>query len=191
MIWFTSDTHFGHKNIIKYCERPFKSIEHMNFIMTLNWNNLVKPKDTVWHLGDFCLGSPKMAREYFSKLNGRINILANRFHHDSSWLPSSNNNTKFRTNTGLVRFFEPISVIDINLFNGDKYPKSIVMCHYPIQVWDRKHYKSWHLYGHIHNTGFTVENGVLSMNVGVDSNNYCPVSLEHIIRKFSVLEKTL
>jgi calcineurin-like phosphoesterase family protein len=54
-IFFTSDTHFNHKNIIKLCNRPFTSIEEMNEKIIENWNNIVKPEDIVWHLGDFAL----------------------------------------------------------------------------------------------------------------------------------------
>ena len=55
-IWFTSDTHFSHCNIIKYCNRPFKDVDEMNKILIQNWNNVVRPDDIVWHLGDFALG---------------------------------------------------------------------------------------------------------------------------------------
>lgn len=52
MIFFTSDTHFYHTNIIKYCNRPFKSMHEMNEVMMNNWNKIVKPTDTVCHLGE-------------------------------------------------------------------------------------------------------------------------------------------
>ena len=53
-IWFTSDLHLGHGNIIKYCNRPFKDIEHMNRALIDNWNSRVKLNDVVFHVGDFC-----------------------------------------------------------------------------------------------------------------------------------------
>ncbi|HAR41171.1 MAG TPA: hypothetical protein DCS07_00820 [Bdellovibrionales bacterium] len=56
MIYFTADHHFSHKNIIKYCGRPFQSAEEMNAVMIQRWNETVQPGDTVFYLGDFSLG---------------------------------------------------------------------------------------------------------------------------------------
>jgi len=52
--WFSADDHFGHGNIIKYCNRPFKDSNDMNSSLIRNWNQRVKPEDTVFHVGDFC-----------------------------------------------------------------------------------------------------------------------------------------
>lgn len=55
MIYFSSDHHFGHLNIIQYCKRPFSSVEEMNEEMARRWNSVVNPDDTVYYLGDFSL----------------------------------------------------------------------------------------------------------------------------------------
>jgi calcineurin-like phosphoesterase family protein len=56
VIFFTSDTHFWHKNVIAYCSRPYQSLEEMNQDLITRWNARVKPEDTVYHLGDVCFG---------------------------------------------------------------------------------------------------------------------------------------
>lgn len=72
MDFLTSDTHFGHANIIKYCDRPFESVGHMNEEMVRNWNKRVGPSDTVYHLGDFAMGPKDLWPGYRKYLNGRI-----------------------------------------------------------------------------------------------------------------------
>lgn len=75
--WFTADTHFGHANIIKYCNRPFKSVDEMNEKLISNWNSIVQEGDTVYHLGDF---SFRGYYRYKNRLNGKIILL--RGNHD-------------------------------------------------------------------------------------------------------------
>ena len=55
-VWFTADTHIGHRNIIKYCQRPFSDVEDMNKTLISNWNKVVGINDYVFHLGDFSVG---------------------------------------------------------------------------------------------------------------------------------------
>jgi len=78
--FFTSDTHFGHKNIVKYCERPFKNVEDMNQQLIERWNVVVKKEDTVFHLGDFVFRG--RTKDFKDKLNG--NIILIKGNHDNS-----------------------------------------------------------------------------------------------------------
>ena len=80
-IFFTSDTHFNHANVIKYCGRPFGSAEEMNREMIERWNAVVGPEDTVYHLGDFVLGKFVEAPMFLRQLNGARKILI-RGNHD-------------------------------------------------------------------------------------------------------------
>jgi calcineurin-like phosphoesterase family protein len=73
--FFTSDTHFGHANIIRLSSRPFPDVVAMDTGLIANWNARVKPGDTVWHLGDFTLANAETAEEYLRHLNGNIQLL--------------------------------------------------------------------------------------------------------------------
>src|SRR4051812_37591455 len=81
MDWLVGDTHFNHFNIIKYCKRPFASTEEMDDVIINNINRLVKPNDTLWHLGDFCFGPRdpykfyKTAEGYRNRINCKNMIL--------------------------------------------------------------------------------------------------------------------
>ena len=82
-IWVTSDTHYGHANIIRFCDRPFASSEEMDEALIANFNERVKPGDTVYHLGDFSFA--KDPARVFRRLNGTIHlVLGNQFLYQSS-----------------------------------------------------------------------------------------------------------
>jgi calcineurin-like phosphoesterase family protein len=91
MIFFTSDLHFGHKNIIPYCNRPFATLEEMHDFIVKLWNDTIKPEDTVYMLGDFSL-NPKWSKLIVPKLNGSKILIAGN--HDAVW---SNEQGKLRT----------------------------------------------------------------------------------------------
>lgn len=170
-IWFTSDHHFGHENIIRFCNRPFQSIEEMDRVLIERWNEVVEPCDTVYHLGDFTLGDRDAARSYFNQLNGQIYVLANLWHHDKRWLSASGG---IMAGVGLK---PPMVVLEFPELGDGIHPQVVVLCHYPIAVWDRKHYGAWHLFGHSHGNH---DNGGKSLDVGVDENNFYPFSLAQV-----------
>ena len=74
-VFFTSDTHFNHANIIKYCGRPFASVEEMDRELISRWNAAVEPADTVYHLGNFAVGKPSVWSLIAGRLNGAKKIL--------------------------------------------------------------------------------------------------------------------
>jgi len=176
MIYFTSDTHFFHNNIIKACNRPFASVEEMNDGLIKNWNNTVSPKDTIYHLGDFAFCKGDKAIEVVKQLNGHKHLVF------------GNHDKMFRKNQEFLSFFESFGDIKeiklpIDTLRKYSYPmrRKIVMCHYAMRVWNHSHYGSIHLFGHSHNT--MKESNGLSLDVGVDAWNYKPVSIEEIILK--------
>lgn len=164
-IYFTSDHHFGHANIIKFCNRPFDSVEEMDNDLIEKWNLVVRSGDVVYHLGDFTLKGIKEFKYYCSQLNGYLRIIPGG--HDHRWLRKF---TPTSTKTAYCTVFPPLHTLKLN--------PPIVLCHYAMRVWDRFHYGSWHLYGHSH--GNLPPHG-LSLDVGVDNNRYIPLSWEHVL----------
>jgi len=183
-VWFTADQHFGHENIIKFCDRPFKTVEEMDRILIDNWNEIIKPKDTVFHLGDFTLGDYESAVQYWDQLNGHIKFLANRWHHDKRWLEVLDNIPEYETGhiarvTETFELLPPMVVLEIEDMGASIYPLAITLCHYPLAVWDRKHYGAWCLHGHTHKPDNSED---FVLNVGVDCMNYYPVSLGGVLQ---------
>jgi calcineurin-like phosphoesterase family protein len=175
MIWFTADTHFGHKNIVEFCQRPFSSVAEMDNALIDNWNAVVAQDDTVYHLGDFTLsGVPAILREYVGALNGSIKIVPGG--HDYRWLKVYGDGIVPVSRSGYdLEVLPPLYSLEIDI--GSKYPLVVVLCHYAMRVFDRSHYGAYHLYGHSHGT---LPGLGRSMDVGVDTNNFYPYSLDDI-----------
>lgn len=169
--WFTADTHFGHENVIRYCQRPFTSAADMDKQLIENWNQVVSHDDLIYHLGDFTLLGKEPAEVYFQQLNGKIQIIPGG--HDHRWIGKGT----FRSGPGhTVSVLPPLHTTKFPLPDSDQL-QLIVLCHYSLRVWDRSHYGSWHLYGHSHGNLPPLDN---SLDVGVDCWSYQPVALETI-----------
>lgn len=161
-MWFTSDTHYGHNNIIKYCNRPFADIEAMNAALIERWNQRVKPQDWVFHLGDFAMGGGGAggnAKAILDRLAGHKVLI--RGNHDRR--------------ARLADGWEAIH--DYHLLNWQSQP--IVLCHYAMRIWDRSHHGSWMLYGHSHGT-LPDDPTARSIDVGVDCHDYRPISVAEV-----------
>lgn len=162
MIYFTSDTHFGHRNIIEYCNRPFKDVEEMDREIINNINSMVKHDDTLYHLGDFSFNVGK----YRALINCK-NIILVLGNHD-----------KYKYARG---YFNAISEYLKIVVNN----KKIILCHYPFAKWDCSHHGSYHLFGHCHgNHNKWIEEHMphgLLMDVGVDCNDFKPISIYKVI----------
>jgi calcineurin-like phosphoesterase family protein len=169
MIYFTADTHFCHGSIIGSCWRPFKNIDEMNRAMIENWNSYI--------LGDFLYhGNGKEANKILSKLKGRKYLI--RGNHEK-YLDDPIFN---------VNAFEWVKDYFLLKLEGGR---KIILFHYPIFQWDGSHHGSIHLYGHVHNSGTKYPDfgeklemlGPGAVNVGVDVNDFYPVSIKTVLDK--------
>jgi len=167
--WFISDTHWSHANILRYCDRPFKNADEMDEIMIDNWNRVVRPEDSIFHLGDFAFCPPDKAANIARRLHGRKFLL--KGNHD-------------RPNTlkALIPFFEWIK--DVHLLTvQDTYLKEgkqmIWLSHYCHLAFPHQGHEAYHLFGHSHGK-LQVPFGLKAVDVGVDSWQYGPVSYDQI-----------
>lgn len=158
MIWLTSDTHFNHANILKYCNRPWDDIESHDADLIANWNNTVGPDDDVYHLGDFGFAKPEVLAGILKQLHGRIHHIQGN--HD-------------RSMTGPVfkhliwqKFYYELKVEDDEMETTQK----LILCHYPFARWNYQFHGSIHLHGHTHHT-LESEN-LARLDVGVDAAAY-------------------
>ena len=173
-VWFTSDTHFGSERALELSRRPFKDVKEMDRAMICNWNSLIKPNDTVWHLGDF--GNHEMVKY----LNGKINLVFGNYEEDEA----GSEIIKFHDR--LIELgFESISI------NGKAILKQdfgmLVLGHKPTVV--KKEWETtggFACYGHIHGRQKCKTWG---MDVSVDGNNYKPYSKEDIRFYKEAIEK--
>ena len=160
--WFTADTHFGHANIIKYANRPFKSEAEMNKALIENWNKVVQKDDIVFHLGDFCFGRNDYEFDaFFNQLNGNI-VFVKGNHDKLAW------RNKHKFYAAHNSYYET-EIDDIR----------ITLCHYAMRVWNKSHFGAYHLYGHSHGS-LPDDPHSLSFDVGVDCHNYTPISFERV-----------
>lgn len=167
-IWFTSDHHFGHEQIIFHCNRPFANASEMDDKMVENWNSLVKPNDMVFHLGDFCFGSIENWKAIRSRLNGTIRLI--RGNHD-----------KFQTGQ-ISDLFESVNdylKIRVKDEDGNQGWQFLILSHYAFRVWDQCHHNSFHLYAHSHGN-LPDDPNSLSFDVGVDCHDFCPISYDQV-----------
>lgn len=164
MIYFTSDPHFGHSNVIKYCERPFKDVEEMNRKLIENYNSVIQSGDDVYCLGDFSFGNPL---QYRKRLNG-------------NWFLIRGNHDFKQTVEGCFGWVKDVYMLKTK-------GVMIFMSHYAHRVWPQCHHGALHVYGHSHDS---IDGFGRSGDVGVDAHNYMPVSIDEIIRVLGKKELT-
>lgn len=174
MIWFTSDTHFGHERVLGFCDRPWDTIAAMNRDLVDEINRWVAPEDTLYHLGDY---SFKMTLEDAANLRKRISCKDVHLvpgNHDKDWSQPAV--------SWAFTVEKPITVLKIDKLK-------LVLSHYPMADWQGMSHESIHLHGHIHTRGMKYNElnrmqGLYRYDVGVDANDFRPICLDEVLAWF-------
>ena len=174
-VWFTSDTHFYHENILRYSNRPFKDITEMNEELIRRWNETVPANGIVFHLGDFCFGGSKEWNEVLPRLNGKIFLILGN--HDMKSIRQ-----------GYMGRFEHVTQQMCIRVAG----QTLVLNHNPFLAYGGAYKNVWQLFGHVH-SGPLSTTGLdhprlkmlfpLQYDVGVDNNDFRPVSFAEVKAK--------
>lgn len=162
-VYFTSDQHYGHTNIIQYSKRPFDDIIEMRETFVTNYNSAVQPNDTVYHLGDFAFLKVDEAVKILKRLNG------------NKYLIFGNHDKRLRKEPDFLKHWgwtKDLAEITVN-------EQKIVLCHYAMLTWNGSHRGSWNLHGHSHGS-LPEDKFTKRLDVGVDCHSYYPISFNEV-----------
>ncbi len=163
---FTSDTHFGHNNIIKYCNRPFADGLEMDRGLIANWNAVCDYNSIVFHLGDFGLGRPSSIANIVPQLQfAHLHVI--KGNHDKSFC-------EWYRQNGPANVTLHNSYLETWIEGTD-----FTLCHYAMLTWNKSHHGALHLYGHSHGT-LPDDPNSNSFDIGVDCHNYKPLTLPQV-----------
>ncbi len=177
MIFFTSDLHIGHKNIIKLCNRPFTSQAEMDELLIDNWNQVVTNGDTIYIVGDLMFRTQADPNYILRSLKGKKHLLVGN--HDKSWLNKVKADTYFKS-------------IDRYLETSDGKRK-LALCHYPMMSWGGINKGSYLIHGHIHNNRDAAYWPLLAsmsqaLNASVEINQYQPVTFDQLLHNNEIFK---
>jgi calcineurin-like phosphoesterase family protein len=179
--WYTADLHLGHQNIIRYCDRPYRSVDQMNADLVAKWNATVAPDDTVWVLGDVAMGQIAVSLPLARRLHGTKHLVAGN--HDRCW---EGHGARAEASMQMYRDagFETIrSTHDIELAG-----RRVLLHHFPYEgdshdddryvQWRPEDEGDWLFHGHVHTKWR--QNGRM-INVGVDVWDLAPVAQDTLL----------
>lgn len=163
-----ADTHFGHSNIINYCDRPFVTIEEMDRQLIEKWNQTVSKNDVIYHLGDFALGNMTKVAEYRKQLNGKIFLIQGN--HDGYAV-------KRYYEAGFDKVYDkPI------IFN-----QFFILSHEPLFITENMPYAN--IYGHVHNNPQYKDCTNNTFCVSCERIDYKPILFDDIVEKMKMVSK--
>ena len=179
MIWFTSDWHIQHKNVIDFCNRPFASLEEMHEVLVANVNKLVKPADTLVFVGDITFGNTTITKTVIDKINCTcVAIIGN---HDPKYGSLLNMGFKLAVNTMSMTIHDHQVIVSHYPFKPPFWARVLGrIAKMELRYIDRRPPKTRNTYlihGHTHSKkrfeGY-------ALHVGVDAWDYKPVSMKQI-----------
>ena len=182
-VWFTSDLHFGHRNVIRFCERPFENEKEMGEKLIENWNSVIGDNDIVFVLGDtFWFNDSRGIKKALSQLKGKTIYMLPGNHDDFEHY--------HRVDDERIVLCPDVVVLWLQEYGSSK-KNEIWMSHYPMMTWPHRDNGAWQLFGHIHSkvgrTSGIDQDLPLHWNqhdVGCDYWGYRPVDFETLQRLF-------
>ena len=169
MNYYTSDLHLGHKNIIEYENRPWKDVESMTYGIMFRWNQVVRPNDNIYILGDFAFQNSYMTCDMINKILSQLD--------GKKHLIIGNHDTWINKQTFNPRCFEEM----VHYKEIQEDGKFIILSHYPIESWNGKEHGSIHLHGHTHKQDSRPD--MNRYNVGCMLYDYRPVTLKQLLKE--------
>ena len=183
-LFFTSDLHFRHGNIIKYCNRPFETVQEQTEKLIENWNMTVPDTATVFILGDFAFATKNQWRGILNQLTGKKYLILGN-HDRPDEIPEE--------------MFEGVcDIAQVSVRLSENNWETFIMSHRPLLCWEGSEKGTKHLFGHVHSCNSqkdTCENGDADLvnllkhrpmwDVGVDNNDYKPISVVEVLEKIS------
>ncbi len=157
--WVIADTHFGHSNVIKYCNRPFQNKYEMDETIILNWNKRIKEGHDVFFLGDFSFYGKDRTTEICNLLNGNKKLI--KGNHDT-------HSNKYYVDCGFDQVYD-FPIIVENFW---------ILSHEPIEL--KSDYPFFNIHGHIHNNIIYEGKSLTHYCVSVEQTNYKPLDFEKI-----------
>ena len=188
-LWFTSDLHFGHRNILKFCNRPWNDEKEMGPGLISNWNEKVGDNDIVFVLGDtFWFNDSRGIKKVLSQLKGKdIYIIPGN--HDDFDAYHRVDDPRIHLCSDIVALW-----LESEYYLGwDRKIVEIWMSHYPMMTWPHRENGAIQLFGHIHSSPDRKE-GVdqdlplhwNQMDVGCDYWGYRPVNIETVLQEMKL-----
>ncbi len=171
--YFTADTHFGHKNIIRLANRPFSSLEEMDETLFDAWQTTLKPDDILYHLGDVAFGNSHAISQVVDRIKKLPGI--------KYLVPGNHDNDRLNILSEAFTILPPLVTKAVKTCSQ---AYRVVLCHYPLLTWDQYYKNSLQFFGHVHGR---ISGNQRQIDVGVDVWGFAPVHFETLLQCLKTL----